>query len=138
MEKYYEVLGLPVGCSDREVIKKYRELSLKLHPDRGGNEYLFNLVNEAYNRIIGKDYIENKNLLQIQPFKPKLSYFKDYFSDLDDMDDFIDEFDNTLLIDNSPANSQYYSRSVVTENINGQTVTKEVINDNGVITEKYY
>tara|TARA_Y100001958_G_C21167249_1_gene499792 strand:- start:446 stop:853 length:408 start_codon:yes stop_codon:yes gene_type:complete len=135
MEKYYEVLGLPVGCSDREVIKKYRELSLKLHPDRGGNEYLFNLVNEAYNRIIGKDYVENKNLLQIQPFKPNLSYFKDYFSDIDD---FIDEFDNTLLIDNSPANSQYYSRSVFTENINGQTVTKEVINDNGVITEKYY
>lgn len=137
MEKYYEVLGLPVGCSDREVIKKYRELSLKLHPDRGGNEYLFNLVNEAYNRIIGKDYVENKNLLQLQPTLnlPNLSYFKDYFSDIDD---FIDEFDNTLLIDNSPANSQYYSRSVVTENINGKTVTKEVINDNGVITEKYY
>jgi len=137
MEKYYEVLGLPVGCSDREVIKKYRELSLKLHPDRGGNEYLFNLVNEAYNRIIGKDYVENKNLLQLQPTLnlPNLSYFKDYFSDIDD---FIDEFDNTLLIDNSPANSQYYSRSVVSENINGQTVTKEVINDNGVITEKYY
>ena len=137
MEKYYEILGLPTNSTDREVTKKYKQLSLKLHPDRGGNEYLFNLVNEAYNRIIGKDYVENKNLLQLQPTLnlPNLSYFKDYFSDIDD---FIDEFDNTLLIDNSPANSQYYSRSVVTENINGKTVTKEVINDNGVITEKYY
>ena len=136
MEKYYEVLGLPVNCSDKEVTKKYRELSLKLHPDRDGNEYLFNLINEAYNRIIGKDYIENKNLLQLQPsIKQNLSFFKDYFSDIDD---FIDEFDNTLLLDNSPANSQHYSRSVVTENVNGQIVTKEVINDNGVITEKYY
>lgn len=99
MEKYYEVLGLTNGCSNREVTKKYRELSLKLHPDRDGNEYLFNLINEAYNKIIGKDYIENNNLLQLQPsINTNSYYFKNYFSDED-------EFDNILLLDNSPANS---------------------------------
>ena len=133
MEKYYEILGLPTNSTDREVTKKYKQLTLKLHPDRGGNEYLFNLVNEAYNNIVNKNQIVNNSLLQLT--NPKLDFFKDYFGD---MDEIIDNFDKQLLLDNSPVNTNYYSRSVVSENVNGHTITKEVINENGIITEKYY
>jgi len=133
MEKYYQILGLPSDSTDEEVIKKYKQLSLKLHPDRGGNEFLFNLINEAYNIILNKNELADKSLLQIS--SPKSDFFKNYF---EGMDEIIDNFDNQLLLDNSPVNTNYYSRSVVSENINGHTITKEVINENGIITEKYY
>jgi len=133
MEKYYQVLGLPSNSSNKEVQIKYKQLSKQIHPDRGGNNYLFNLVNEAYNQIINKNDLVNKSLLQIS--SPKLDFFKDYFGDMDEL---VKIFDNTLLLTNEPNESTYYSRSVVSENVNGHTITKEVINNNGIISEKYY
>ena len=134
MEKYYQVLGLPNNSSETDITKKYRELSKKLHPDKGGNEYLFNMITESYNKLLNNDNDNNNNILEIKPvFNPKYNFFKDYFSDMD-------EFDNQLLLTNTSndSNSEYYSKTIVTENINGREITKEVINDNGLITEKYY
>jgi len=134
MEKYYQILGLPNNSSKNDITKKYRELSKKLHPDKGGNEYLFNMITESYNKLLNNDNDNNNNILEIKPvFNPKYNFFKDYFSDMD-------EFDNQLLLTNTSndSNSEYYSKTIVTENINGREITKEVINDNGLITEKYY
>ena len=138
MEKYYQILGLPNNSSKNDITKKYRELSKKLHPDKGGNEYLFNMITESYNKLLNNDNNNNNdnndNILEIKPvFNPKYNFFKDYFSDMD-------EFDNQLLLTNTSndSNSEYYSKTIVTENINGREITKEVINDNGLITEKYY
>ena len=139
MEKYYQILGLPNNSSENDITKKYRELSKKLHPDKGGNEYLFNMITESYNKILNNNNDDNNdNILEIKPvFNSKYNFFKDYFSD---MDEFINEFDNQLLLTNTSkdSNSDYYSKTMVTENINGKGITKEIINDNGVITEKYY
>ena len=139
MEKYYQILGLSNNSSKNDITKKYRELSKKLHPDKGGNEYLFNMITESYNKLLNNDNDNNNdNILEIKPvFNSKFNFFKDYFSD---MDEFINEFDNQLLLTNTSndSNSEYYSKTIVTENINGREITKEVINDNGVITEKYY
>ena len=41
MKEYYEILGLPTNASKEDIQKSYRKLSSKVHPDKGGNEYLF-------------------------------------------------------------------------------------------------
>ena len=47
-DEAFEVLGLSSGASKEEIVKAYRELSKKTHPDMGGTSYLFRVVNEAY------------------------------------------------------------------------------------------
>lgn len=45
---HYEVLGLPHDASSELIKKRYRELALKMHPDKGGDIDQFNQIREAY------------------------------------------------------------------------------------------
>lgn len=47
VEEAFQVLGLKPEATKKEVIKAHRSLMQKLHPDRGGNDYLASRVNLA-------------------------------------------------------------------------------------------
>ena len=42
-----EVLGLKAGASDEEIIQAHRKLISRVHPDRGGSDYLAAQINQA-------------------------------------------------------------------------------------------
>jgi len=49
-----QLLGLKPGASREEVIKAHKSLMQKLHPDRGGNDYLAAKLNAARDLLLGK------------------------------------------------------------------------------------
>lgn len=48
-----QVLGLQPGATREDILKAHRRLIQKLHPDRGGNEYLAAKVNAARDKLTG-------------------------------------------------------------------------------------
>jgi hypothetical protein len=47
-----EILGLSDGASKDEVLKAHRKLMQKMHPDRGGTEYLAKKINAARDYLV--------------------------------------------------------------------------------------
>lgn len=48
---FYKILGIDNKASQEEIKKQYRKLSLKMHPDKGGDINKFKELNEAYQTL---------------------------------------------------------------------------------------
>ena len=48
---YYEILGVSKSSTQEEIRKAYRKLTLKHHPDKGGDPDMFKKINEAYETL---------------------------------------------------------------------------------------
>jgi len=51
-EEALQILGVPPGSAKEDIVKAHKRLIQKLHPDRGGNEYLAAKVNAARDRLV--------------------------------------------------------------------------------------
>ena len=48
-----KLLGLSINCNIEQLKSQFKKLARKYHPDKGGDEYLFNVLSDAY-RIMHK------------------------------------------------------------------------------------
>lgn len=59
MEDFYKTLNVDKNASAEEIKKTYRKLSMKHHPDRGGDKEKFQKINAAY-QVLG-DVVKKRN-----------------------------------------------------------------------------
>ncbi len=52
-QQAYKILGLTPGCSREEIIAAHKRIMQKVHPDRGGSDYLAAQINQAKDMLLG-------------------------------------------------------------------------------------
>ena len=65
---YYSVLNVGKNATADEIRKSYRKLSLKHHPDRGGNAEEFKKINEAFQTLGDKQKKQQYDMQRNSPF----------------------------------------------------------------------
>jgi curved DNA-binding protein CbpA len=75
-----KLLGLSINCNMDQLKTQFKKLAKKYHPDKGGDEYLFNVLSDAY-RIMHKRIkrnIEERDFIQLkQDAKENIVFSRD-------------------------------------------------------------
>ena len=58
----YKVLGVPYDADIQQIREQFKKLVLKAHPDRGGNQKVFQLIKNAYSYLYKYKTNEAKQL----------------------------------------------------------------------------
>ena len=61
IEEAFSILGLEESASEKEIINAHRKLMSKLHPDKGGNDYLATQLNLAKDVLLKYKKHKQKN-----------------------------------------------------------------------------
>ena len=75
-KNYYAILGVNHQSNEKEIKKTYYKLSFTHHPDKGGDEYIFSEITEAY------DILMDGN---IRDEYDKKSRFGKYYNELEEL-----------------------------------------------------
>jgi hypothetical protein len=54
VEQAYQVLGLKLGCTEKEIVQAHKRLMIKVHPDKGGSNFLAAQLNRAKSVLLDK------------------------------------------------------------------------------------
>ncbi|MCL4165836.1 UNVERIFIED_CONTAM: hypothetical protein GTU68_062351 [Idotea baltica] len=54
LEEAAEILGVSIGADKSEINQAHRRLIGRVHPDKGGNDYLASLLNRARDLLLEK------------------------------------------------------------------------------------
>ena len=65
---YYNILNVKKNATTDEIRKSYRKLSLKHHPDRGGDADEFKKINEAFQTLGDKQKKSQYDMQRSNPF----------------------------------------------------------------------
>ncbi len=95
MNDFYQTLGLQETASQDEIKKAYRNLAMKHHPDRGGDQNTFKEINAAYDTLGDPKKREEYNA--IKNGKHKFNFNSTDFN-------FDDIFAQTFHFNNGPGN----------------------------------
>lgn len=52
-QQAYDILGLKPGCNREDIISAHKRMMQKVHPDRGGSDYLAAQINQAKDVLLG-------------------------------------------------------------------------------------
>ncbi len=59
VKRYYDILGVPVDASEREIVDAYRKIAKQVHTDRNAGdaqaETRMKEASDAYVKVLGKD-----------------------------------------------------------------------------------
>ena len=70
---YYEILGVSKNASFSEIKSAYRKLSMKYHPDKGGDAEKFKGINDAYQTLGDKEKKKMYDMQQNNPFMNRMN-----------------------------------------------------------------